>query len=104
MASDQVTMVRIYLREGEHVLPALLRKLHDEEKVAGVTVTRGIAGYSSGGQIHVTSMIDLSLDLPLIVEFYDRPERTEAVVASLKRTLALPHIVTWPATVCDEGP
>jgi len=95
-------MVRIYLREGEHLLPDLLRKLHDEEQVAGVTVSRGVAGFSSDGQIHVASLIDLSLDLPLIVEFYDRPERAEAVVASLKRKFALPHIVTWPASLRDD--
>jgi hypothetical protein len=42
MRTADVTMVRIYLTEGQHQLDPLLAKLHDEEKVRGVTVFRGI--------------------------------------------------------------
>jgi PII-like signaling protein len=79
-------------------LPKLLKFLHDEEKVAGVTVLRGIAGFNSDGKMHLASLIDLSLDLPLVVEFYDRTEKTMEVIAKLKAQFNLPHIVSWPAT------
>jgi PII-like signaling protein len=91
--------VRIYLREGEHLLSKLVRFLHDEQTVVGVTVLRGIAGFSGGGEIHQASLVDLSLDLPLVVEFYDRPERVEAVIDSIQAEFSLPHIVTWPASL-----
>ena len=99
MATQSVTVARIYLREGEHLLPKIIKFLHDEEKVSGVTVLRGIAGFSSDGKMHTASLIDLSLDLPLIVEFYDEPVRVDAVVRHLVEKMGLPHIVTWPATV-----
>lgn len=99
MASATVTVVRIYLREGEHLLPRILGILHDEEKVSGVTVTRGIAGFGPDGKMHMASLVDLSLDLPLIVEFYDTPERVEAVLEKLAGGLGLTHVITWPAVV-----
>ena len=44
MKHSDVTLVRIYLTEGEKLMKTLLAKLHDEEKVRGVTVFRGISG------------------------------------------------------------
>lgn len=98
MATQSVTVARIYLREGEHLLPKVITFLHDEERVSGVTVLRGIAGFGPDGTIHMASLVDLSLDLPLIVEFYDLPERVEAVIAHLQRQLGLAHFVSWSAT------
>ena len=98
MATRSVTVARIYLREGEHLLPGIIKLLHDEEKVSGVTVLRGIAGFSADGKVHTASLVDLSLDLPLVVEFYDEPARVDAVVQRLTEKLGLPHILTWPAT------
>ncbi len=97
MATQTVTVARIYLREGEHLLAELLNRLHDQEKVSGVTVLRGIAGFGPDGKMHTASLIDLSLDLPLIVEFYDMPERVEAVLQHLETQLGLTHVLSWQA-------
>ena len=40
-----VIMVRIYLHEAESHMNELLKYLHDENKVHGVTVFRGITGF-----------------------------------------------------------
>ncbi|MGR8930036.1 MAG: DUF190 domain-containing protein [Gammaproteobacteria bacterium] len=97
MATQTVTVARIYLREGEHLLAKLIKLLHDEEKVSGVTVLRGIGGFGPDGQIHLASLVDLSLDLPLIVEFYDAPEKVETILKDLERHLGLSHVITWQA-------
>lgn len=97
MATQSVTVARIYLREGEHLLGEITRFLHDEEKVSGVTVLQGIAGFGPDGKIHTASLLDLSLDLPLIVEFYDRPERVEEVIDRLETCMGLSHVVSWSA-------
>lgn len=97
MATEPVTVARIYLREGEHLLAKLLKFLHDEQQVSGVTVLRGIAGFGPDGEMHLASLLDLSLDLPLIVEFYERPGRVEAVIEALEKSLGLTHVVSWPA-------
>lgn len=104
MATQSVKVARVYLREGEHLLPKVIKLLHDEEKVLGVTVLRGIAGFGPGGQIHMASLVDLSLDLPLIVEFYDRPERVQAVIDHLQQQMGLMHVVSWPGLAHLHGP
>jgi len=97
MAAETVTVTRIYLREGEHLLAGLLKLLHDEEKTAGLTVFRGIAGFGADGSMHLSSLSDLSLDLPLIIEFYDTPERAAAILQRLYHYPGVKHLISWQA-------
>ncbi len=97
--SSKITMARIYLTEGDHQFEKLMAILHDEEKVRGVTAFRGIAGFGQSGKMHSSSLIDLSLDLPLVVEFFDTPEKVKQVLANLNVLIKPGHIVSWPAHV-----
>jgi len=99
MKTIDVTMVRIYLTESQRILDTLLKQLHDEEKVMGVTVFRGISGFGKSGKMHIVSLLDLSLNLPLVIEFFDTPQRVEAILDHLQNLLEPRHIVTWPATM-----
>ncbi|MGZ5030684.1 MAG: DUF190 domain-containing protein [Methylobacter sp.] len=98
MAAQSITVVRIYLREGEHLLGGIIDFLHDEEKVSGITVFQGIMGFGPDGKIRTSHLLDLSLDLPLVIEFYDLPERVESVINHLQAQMGLSHIVSWSAT------
>lgn len=102
MKHSEVTMVRIYLTEAERAMQNLLARLHDEEKVRGVTVFRGIAGFGRSGVMHSSTLLDLSLDLPVVVEFFDEPEKVERILDHLKDTIPPGHVVTWSAKV-NEG-
>jgi uncharacterized protein len=97
-------MVRVYLSESDHALKHLLACLHDELGVRGVTVVRGIEGYGASGKRHTASLIDLSFDLPLVVEFFDRPEKAVAAIARIERFVSPGHIVSWTVTVDSEEP
>ncbi|MCG6886083.1 MAG: DUF190 domain-containing protein [Proteobacteria bacterium] len=99
MSDNEVTVVRVYLTEGESQLKGLLKRLRNWEKVRGVTVFRGISGFGDSGVIHDASIIDLSLDLPLVVEFFDAPDKVTAIVDHLSETIKPGHIITWPARV-----
>jgi len=94
-----VMMVRVYLTEADNRLEPLLAKLHDEEKVRGVTVFRGISGFGRSGVMHSSSLLDLSLDLPVVVEFFDEPDKIEAILAHLENTVEPGHLVCWRATL-----
>ncbi|PLY11998.1 MAG: hypothetical protein C0631_17955 [Sedimenticola sp.] len=99
MTTQAVTMVRLYLTEGQHQYQHIMQYLHDEAHVAGVTAFRGIAGFGQSGAMHSSTLLDMSLDLPLIMEFFDRPEKIESVLEHLNQLIKPGHIVSWPATI-----
>lgn len=101
MTTHDITMVRVYLSEGEGLLKRLLARLHDEEKVAGVTVFRGISGFGKSGRMHSSMLLDLSLDLPIVIEFFDAPDKVARIISHLETTVPPGHIVSWPARVHD---
>jgi uncharacterized protein len=65
-------LIRIFIGESDrwhhgplHV--ALLKRLR-EEGFAGATITHGIAGFGASSVIHTAHLLDLSADLPVVVE------------------------------------
>ena len=99
MNSNEVTVVRIYLHEGQGHLDRLIDHLHDLDKVRGLTVFRGIAGFGDSGELHTSRLIDLSLDLPLVVEFFDTPEKIAAILEGLNGAVKPRHVLSWKAQV-----
>lgn len=97
MTSTDVTMVRVYCTESDGQVKQILKLLHDEARVAGVTAFRGMTGFGRSGQWHNSSLVDLSLDLPVIIEFFDRPDRVADVLDKLNKIVAAGHLVSWPA-------
>lgn len=103
MKSIEVTVVRIYLTEAETKLNPLIERLRNQEKLRGVTVFRGITGFGPSGVVHTASLLDLSLDLPVVVEFFDEPARVEAVLEHLGALVSPGHILHWRALMVDGG-
>ena len=96
MMAHELTLVRIYMREAEYMLGKVIDFLHDEAKVRGVTVLRGIEGFSEDGTVRTVSLLNLSLDLPLIVEFYDDTDKVEGVIDKLVNGMHLHHVISFP--------
>lgn len=96
------TMVRVYLTESDRGLKPLLKCLHDELGVLGATVTRGVAGFGASGVVHSAGLVDLSTDLPLVLEFFDRPDRARIAIERIKAFVEPGHVVSWSVSVeCD---
>jgi PII-like signaling protein len=83
--------VRVYFGERDHapgrllgkpLWSALLEYLR-REGAAGATVTRGIAGFGAHSRIHTASLVDLSSDLPLVLDWVDAEERVEQLLPGL---------------------
>lgn len=79
--------VTIYIDESdrwEHkpLHLAILETLRRED-CAGATVTRALAGFGAHSRIHTATLVALSADLPLVIEWVDNPTRIQQV---------LPHI------------
>jgi len=86
MNERDVVMIRVYLSEHEGRLPKVLSLLHDELKVSGLTVFRAMSGFGNSGKWHTAGLVDLSLDLPVVVEFFDEPKLARAALERLGLT------------------
>lgn len=92
-----ITVARIYLTEGHGQFDEMMSILHDKHKVMGVTAFRGIAGFGQSGRMHLSGLLDMSLDLPIILEFFDVPEKIDVIVKHLNQILKPGHVITWSA-------
>lgn len=93
-----VTLVRIYLTETDKErLQRLQRLLHDEHRVRGLTIFRGISGFGQSGEMHNAQWVDLQFDLPLVLEFFDESSKIEALLPLLAEHVEPQHMVYWAA-------
>ncbi len=103
MKTIEVTMVRVYLSEERAHLSRLLKRLNDEHRVRGVTAFRGIAGFGQSGALYSSSLLDISLDLPVVIEFFDTAEKTAVLMDELYAVVGPGHIVSWTAQLVVEN-
>jgi len=92
------TLVRIFVGEGDpwHHRPlasALIERLRGEG-FAGVTVMRGIAGFGANSVIHTTNLVDLSADLPVLIEVVEDAEHVSRLVTILDEMIVGGALVT----------
>ncbi|MEG6584890.1 DUF190 domain-containing protein [Dendrosporobacter sp. 1207_IL3150] len=70
--------LRIYIGEGDHLknrsLYSAIVEKAKELDMAGATVFRGIMGYGANSRIHTANIVDLSSDLPILIEIIDSEE------------------------------
>ena len=100
MNTIDVWVVKIYITESSHLLKTILDYLKNEAGIRGVSVFRAISGYGETGE-HTTSFIDLSLNLPLVIEFFDSKEKIDPALAHLNEIIKHKHIVFWKAMAND---
>lgn len=98
MNSSDVKVVRIYITESSHLLDKTVRYLKQEANIRGISVFRAISGSGEGGDLE-SSLIDLSLDLPLVIEFFDTPDKVESALEYLKSIIKPKHILSWSASI-----
>lgn len=104
MMLQRITVARIYSLEGRDLLGQAIDILRNEEQIQGLTVFRAIEGIGSSGEVHTSSLLDLSLELPLVIEFFDEPLKIEKAIAKLQARLGFKHIVSWAATAHVNAP
>lgn len=91
-------LVRIFLGESDqwHHTPlarALLERLR-AEGFAGATVVHGVAGFGATSVIHTASLIELSVDLPVVVEVVDDEAHVERLIPILDEMITGGALVT----------
>ena len=85
-------LVRIFIGEsdrwhGRPLADALVERLR-KEGFAGVTVLRGLAGFGARSVVHTTHLLELSHDLPLVLEVVDTEEQVKRLEPILDEMVA----------------
>ncbi|MDP8924891.1 MAG: DUF190 domain-containing protein [Chloroflexota bacterium] len=79
--------VRVYFgesdrHEGRALWSALLDTLR-RRGAAGATILRGLAGYGAHSRVHAATLVDLSSDLPLVLEWIDTEQRVRELLPEI---------------------
>lgn len=88
MASEKdAVLLRVFVKEndkweGRPLHMAIVEEAH-KQGLAGATVLRGVVGFGSSSQIHTTRLLELSSELPMVVEIVDWEDKMDAFVESL---------------------
>jgi PII-like signaling protein len=91
-------LVRVLVGESDqfHHTPlarALLERLR-REGFAGATVIHGMAGFGASSVIHTASLIELSSDLPVVIEVIDDEAHVERLLPILDEMVTGGAVVT----------
>ena len=86
--SGQAVLLRVFVGESDKLghLPlyeAIVRKARDAD-LAGATVLKGVMGFGASARIRTQKILDLSSDLPLLIEIVDE----QGKVAEFQNTLS----------------
>jgi len=102
LIGEQVLM-RIFIGEGDHhghkPLYEALVELLRSEGLAGATVLRGVCGFGANRVYHTQKLLDLSADLPLVVEVVDSQEKIDAIMPRIDSMMGGGMITLEKATV-----
>jgi PII-like signaling protein len=100
------TLMRIFIGESDKYHGKPLYEALLEKGFAGATVLRGVAGFGASSRVHTDKILQLSLDLPLIVEVIETEEAITSLLPDLDKmigggliTLERAHVILYrPAT------
>ena len=87
----EAVLLRIYIGESDRwrhrpLYEAIVLKAR-EQHLAGATVLRGPMGFGKSSRLHTAKILRLSMDLPLVVEIVDTPEKVQAFLPVLRKML-----------------
>lgn len=99
-------LLRIFIGESDHwhgkPLYEAIIHLFQESGMAGATVVRGIEGFGASSHVHTTRLLQLSQDLPVVIEAVDTEEKIASVLPRLDEmvtegmmTLERVHVVRY---------
>jgi PII-like signaling protein len=75
-------LLRIFIGEDDHLDKKPLYHVFVERArefgMAGATVLRGVESFGAGSMIHTAKLLELSEDLPLVIELVDSEEKVDA--------------------------
>lgn len=84
-------LLRIFIGEidkiGHQPLYEAILFAARKQGLAGCTVLRGIMSFGASSRVHTAKLIEISQDLPIVVELVDHEEKINAFVAIVDRLM-----------------
>ncbi len=100
---QEVQILRIFIGESDKhdgkLLYEWLVLTAKKQGLAGATVQRGLMGFGATSRIHTSKILRLSMDLPIVVEIVDAPEKIDAFLTSIESVVTEGLITLESATV-----
>lgn len=88
---EQAVLLRIFIGESDKyknkpLYEQIVLKAR-ELNLAGATVLRGILGFGADSRMHSAKLLDLSIDLPIIIEIVDVKENIDRLLPFVDETV-----------------
>ncbi|TAM96923.1 MAG: DUF190 domain-containing protein [Chitinophagaceae bacterium] len=84
-------LLRIFIGENDkvyhHPLYEALLFAAKKQGLAGATVLRGIMSFGASTRVHTAKLIDISQDLPVIVEIIDHEDKINAFMEIVNKLM-----------------
>jgi uncharacterized protein len=89
---EDALLLRIFIGESDRyrrqpLYEAIVMKAR-EMQMAGATVLRGPMGFGASSRIHTAKIIQLSMDLPLVIEIVDTEEKINSFLPILDEMMS----------------
>jgi PII-like signaling protein len=90
--SENGQLLRVFIGEsdmwhGEPLYRAVVLKAR-ELGLAGATVLRGPMGFGANSRVHTTRLLELSTDLPIVIEIVDTSDKIQGLLPFLDEAVA----------------
>ena len=104
----EASLLRIYLgeseRSGGHPAYEAIVLAAREDHLAGATVLRGPMGFGHSSRLHTAKILQLSEDLPLVIEIVDDTDKIEAFLPRLGTMVGSGLVTVEKVRVIQYGP
>jgi hypothetical protein len=104
---QDAVLLRIYLNETikwrhQPLYEAIVLKAR-ERHLAGATVLRGPMGFGKTSHLHTAKILDLSLNLPLVIEIVDSQEKIDDFLTHIEEMLTCGLVTMEKVKVIHRG-
>jgi PII-like signaling protein len=88
---EEAVLLRVFIGEsdqyqGKPLYEQIVVKAR-ELNLAGATVLRGMMGFGADSRIHTAKLLELSVDLPMVIEIVDTEENINKLMPFIDETV-----------------
>ncbi|MFO1073845.1 MAG: DUF190 domain-containing protein [Geminicoccaceae bacterium] len=104
---QEAMLLRIFVGErdragGRPVHEAIVERAR-AQRLAGATVLRGPMGFGRSAHVHRAALLELSEDLPIVIEIVDAEAKIQAFLPELERLMVKGLVTVQRVTVIRYG-